>query len=239
VYGLLEDLFRENKLSITLILKIAFAIMKTVSSVEMDANIVYWLGENLYLNITNQCSNNCYFCIRNFKRGVGSFNLKLQKDPNLNEILGELQKVINARSWNEIVFCGFGEPLTRLDVVLEVSRWIRRNYGKMVTIRVDTNGHGDLLNPKRNVVEELKKAGVEKVSVSLNAHDNATYIQVCRPKFERAFESVLDFIRKAKELLNVEITAVRVPEVDISKVEKIAEKLNVKFRVREYIQPFW
>ncbi len=109
----------------------------------------------------------------------------------------------------------------------------------MVTIRVNTNGHGDLLNPNRNIAEELKKAGVEKVSVSLNAHDDATYIQVCRPKFESAFESVLDFIRKAKELLNVEITAVRLPEVDISKVEKIAEKLNVKFRVREYIQPFW
>ncbi|MEM3550081.1 MAG: TatD family nuclease-associated radical SAM protein [Candidatus Bathyarchaeia archaeon] len=210
-----------------------------MSAVKMDENIVYWLGENLYLNITNQCSNNCYFCIRNFKGGVGGFNLKLQRDPHLNEILGELQRVINTRFWKEIIFCGFGEPLMRLDVVLEVSRWIRSNYGKMVNIRVDTNGHGDLLNPKRNVVEELKKAGVGKVSISLNAHDKTSYIQVCRPKFENAFESVLDFIRKAKETLDVEITAVRVPEVDILKVEEIAEKLNVKFRVREYIQPFW
>jgi len=202
-------------------------------------SIVYWLGENLYLNITNKCSNNCYFCLRNFRDGVGGFNLKLEREPTLNQVIAELENVINRRNWHEIVFCGFGEPLERLDHVLEISKWIRRHYGKIVTLRVDTNGQAFLLNKGRNVVEELKMAGIDKVSVSLNAHDKETYNKVCRPAFENAFESVLEFIKKAKELLEVEVTAVRIPEVDISKVEQIAKEMGVKFRIRDYIQPFW
>jgi TatD family-associated radical SAM protein len=202
-------------------------------------SIVYWLEDNLYLNITNRCSNNCYFCLRNFRDGVEGFNLKLEKEPTTSEIISELEKVLNRKNWREIVFCGFGEPLERLDCILEVSKWIKRHYGKIVTLRVDTNGQAFLLNKGRNVIEELKKAGVDKVSVSLNAHDKETYNQVCRPAFENAFESVLDFIRKARELLEVEVTAVRIPEVDITKVGEIAKELDVKFRVREYIQPFW
>ncbi|MBS7621877.1 TatD family nuclease-associated radical SAM protein [Candidatus Bathyarchaeota archaeon] len=202
-------------------------------------SIVYWLDENLYLNITNKCSNNCYFCIRNFCEGVGGFSLKLEKEPAVSEIIAELENAINRRNWREIVFCGFGEPLMRLDCVLEVSRWIRRHYGKIVTLRVDTNGQAFLLNKGRDVVEELKMAGIDKVSVSLNAHDKETYNQVCKPMFENAFENVLEFISRAKELLNVEITAVRIPEISTAKVEEIARKMGVKFRVREYIQPFW
>jgi TatD family-associated radical SAM protein len=200
---------------------------------------VYWLGENLYLNITNRCSNNCYFCLRNFLDGVGGFNLKLEEEPTISEIIADLENVINRRNWREIVFCGFGEPLERLDCVLEVSRWIRKHYGKIVTLRVDTNGQALLLNKGRNVVKELKMAGVDKVSVSLNAHDKETYNRVCKPNFENAFENILEFIKKAKELLDVEVTAVRIPEVDISKAEQIAKEMGVKFRVREYIQPFW
>lgn len=202
-------------------------------------SIVYWLGENLYLNITNRCPNNCYFCLRNFRNGVGGFNLKLEKEPSVAEIIAELEKVMNLKNWRDVVFCGFGEPLERLDSVLEVSKWIKRHYGKIFTLRVDTNGLAYLLNKGRSVVEELKMAGVDKVSVSLNAHTKEIYNQVCRPIFENAFESVLEFIEKARELLKVEVTAVRIPEVDIQAVEEIAKKLGVKFRVRDYIQPFW
>jgi TatD family-associated radical SAM protein len=204
-----------------------------------NPSVVYWLGENLYLNITNKCSNNCYFCLKNFRKGVGGFNLKLEREPSVTEIVAELEKVINRRPWKEIVFCGFGEPFERLDCVLEVSKWIKKYYGKIVTLRVDTNGQALLLNKGRNIFEELKAAGVEKVSVSLNAHDKETYNQVCKPAFENAFESILEFIENAKKLLDVEVTAVRIPEVDIQKVEEIARRMGVKFRARDYIQPFW
>ena len=213
-------------------------MVKPVSA-KKRSSIVYWLGNNLYLNITNKCSNNCYFCIRNFKNGVGGFNLKLSKEPSTKEALNALQNVINLKNWREIVFCGFGEPMERLDCVLEVCRWIRRYYGKNASIRIDTNGQGYLINRDRDVIKELKEVGVDKISVSLNAHDGETYNQICRPTFDNAFESVLDFIEKAKDMFKVEVTAVALPEVDISKIEEIAKKMNVQFRAREYIQGFW
>ena len=207
-------------------------------------SLVYWLpnenakGISLYLNITNRCPNHCYFCFRKFKNGVREFNLKLRKEPSSNEVIKELQKVINIKNWKEVVFCGFGEPLERLDCVLEVTRWVKKYYGKAV--RVDTNGQGYLLNKGREVVKELKDAGVDKVSVSLNAHEEARYNQVCKPEFKNAFETVLEFIERAKKMdLDTEITAVTIAEVDISKVREIAKKLRVGFRVREYIPCFW
>ncbi|MEM3627187.1 MAG: TatD family nuclease-associated radical SAM protein [Candidatus Bathyarchaeia archaeon] len=202
-------------------------------------SIVYWLGNNLYLNITNRCPNNCYFCLRNFKSGVGGFKLKLQREPCVDEIIGELQKFINLKSWAEFVFCGFGEPLERLDCILEVCRWIRRHYGKTISIRVDTNGQGYLINNGRDVIKELRNSGVNRLSVSLNAHDQETYNEVCRPTFKNAFESVIEFIGKAKGNFDVEITAVAIPEVDLSKIGEIARKFGVKFRVREYIPCSW
>jgi len=145
---------------------------------------------------------------------------------------------VHRRVWREVVFCGFGEPLTRLDAVLEVTSWIRRYTA--LTVRVDTNGHGYLLNPGRNVAEELREAGVKRVSVSLNAHDSETYDAVCRPRFKNAFESVLEFIRRAKEAgLTVEVTAVRIPEVNVEKVREIASRLGVSLRLREYIPCSW
>ncbi|MEM3623307.1 MAG: TatD family nuclease-associated radical SAM protein, partial [Candidatus Bathyarchaeia archaeon] len=168
---------------------------------------VYWLRNKLYLNITNRCSNNCYFCIRNSKDGVGGFNLKLSREPSTNEIIEELQNVINLRSWSEIVFCGFGEPLERLDCLLEVCRWIRRYYGKPISIRIDTNGQGCLINKGRDIIRELKEAGVDKISVSLNAHNKETYNRICKPAYENAFENVLEFVENAKENFETEITA--------------------------------
>ncbi|MGB9756306.1 MAG: TatD family nuclease-associated radical SAM protein [Candidatus Bathyarchaeales archaeon] len=200
---------------------------------------VYWLGDKLYLNITNRCSNKCYFCIRNFKDSVGGFNLKLTREPSTSEIIEDLKNVINLRNWSEIVFCGFGEPLERLDCLLEVCKWIKHYYGKPVCIRIDTNGQGCLINKGREVVRELKEAGVNKISVSLNAHDKKIYNEICKPAYENAFESVLEFIEKARENFETEITAVAIPEVDISKVGEIAKKLGVRFRVREYIPCSW
>ena len=203
-----------------------------------NPSIVYWLGNSLYLNVTNRCSNSCYFCFRKFKNGIREFNLKLEKEPTSEEVIEELRKVINRKNWSEVVFCGFGEPLERLNLVLEVTRWIKKHSWK--TVRVDTNAQGYLLNKGRDVVRELKEAGVDKVSVSLNAHDKATYNQLCKPVFEDAYENVLEFIKKAKEAgLETEATAVTIPEVDLAKVKELAERIGVKFSVREYIPFFW
>jgi len=127
-----------------------------------------------------------------------------------------------------------------LDVLLEVARWIRKRCGGSVPIRVDTNGHGYALNKGRDVAQELRAAGVSSVSVSLNGHDAASYTENCRPKFGGGFAAVLEFVRKAKIAgLIVEVSAVRVPEVDVEKVQAVAESLGVPLRIRDYIPCFW
>jgi len=200
---------------------------------------VYWLDNKLYLNITNQCSNNCYFCLKRYKRGVGGFNLKLTHEPTAKEIIIELAEVLHMRNWEELVFCGFGEPTERLDVLLEVTRWVKQNYRRPLKIRLDTNGHGYILNRGRDVAAELKVTGVEKISVSLNAGNKETYMDICKPMFPQAYESVLDFICKVKLVLEVEVTAVRLPEVDLVKVQAVADSLGVAFKVRDYIPCFY
>ena len=205
---------------------------------DRSPSIVYWLGNCIYLNITNKCPNRCYFCFRRFKDGIKEFKLKLEKVPTTEEVIEELQKIFNKNNWVEIVFCGFGEPLERLDVVLEVTRWVKKHSRKPV--RVNTNGQGYLLNKGRDVVRELKDAGVSKVSVSLNAQNKEIYNEICKPTFENAYENVLEFIKRAKEAgLETEATAVIVSETEVSRVKEVAEKMGIKFLVREYIPFFW
>ncbi len=203
-----------------------------------DSDVVYWLGNKLYLNITNRCSNCCSFCFRKFKSGIKEFNLNLEKEPIPEELIKELQRVKNRNNWSEIVFCGFGEPLERLDLVLEVSKWLKKNWFK--PLRVNTNGHGYLLNKGRDVVRELKEAGVEKISVSLNTHNKEIYNQICKPVFPEVFENVVEFLKNAKdEEIETEATAVTIPEVEIIKVKELADRIGVKFRVRQYVPFFW
>ena len=124
-----------------------------MNSRKRNPRVVYWLDNSLYLNITNRCSNYCYFCFRRFKNGIQDFNLKLEKEPTSEEVIEELQQVINRKNWKEVVFCGFGEPLERLDLVLEATKWIKKNHSKPV--RVDTNGQGYLLNRGREVTNNM------------------------------------------------------------------------------------
>jgi cyclic pyranopterin phosphate synthase len=202
--------------------------------------ITYWLNNSLYLNITNRCSNDCWFCFRKFKHGVGGFNLKLEKEPTTAEVKAELEASLRLRHWDEVVFCGFGEPTARLDVLLEIARWIQKRCGDSAPIRIDTNGHGYMLNKGRDVAQELQEAGVSSISVSLNGHDEASYAENCRPEFGGAFAAVVEFIEKAKSAkLDVEISVVRMPEVDVEKVKTVADSLGVPLRVRDYIPCFW
>lgn len=203
-----------------------------------NPSIIYWLDNKLYLNITNRCTNDCYFCLRRFKQGLGEFTLRLKSEPSSANVISELQKVINLKPWSEVVFCGFGEPTVRLDTLLEVAGWIRGNA--RISMRLDTNGQALLLFPERDVAAELREAGVTRVSVSLNTYNKALYDEICRPKFENAFETVLEFVKMAREAgLSVEVTAVAIPEIEILKMEKMASSLGVRFRARPYRSFVW
>lgn len=208
-----------------------------MSQIHDAPSIVYRLGEKLYLNITNRCSNDCYFCFRKYKNGIGEFNLKLNAEPSTPELVEKIAAQLHKKQWREIVFCGFGEPFMRLDTVLEVTKQIKTIC--TLPVRIDTNGQAYLINNDRNVVEELKEAGVDRMSISLNAENRETYDFVCKPKLENAFESVLKFISEARVHIDTEITAVTIPEVNISAMEALARNLGVKLRIRHYEPFFW
>ncbi len=203
-------------------------------------SIVYTLknNPNLYLNITNKCSNQCYFCFTRFWKGIGNTNLQLHRDPSPQEIIKELQQALDkSSSTNEVVYCGFGEPTTRLDTIIEVNTFINKKFQNPT--RLDTNGLGYKLNPEREVVDELQNAGIDRVCVSVNAYNNELYSSICKPRFDDAFDSVINFVQKAKKVFDTEITAVTLDEVDMTKMTQFAESLGVRFRKRQYIPTFY
>ncbi|WP_048171846.1 TatD family nuclease-associated radical SAM protein [Methanosarcina siciliae] len=193
-------------------------------------NIIYYEAHNnLYLNLTNRCSADCVFCIRNFADGVYGYDLRLSKEPTMEEILEALEG-LDLSNYREVVFTGLGEPTLRFDVVLAVTRWLK---SRDVRVRLDTNGHAALINPELDVVSELKKAGIDSISVSLNAESEEKYNKLCRPARKNAYRAILDFVKKAGEAgIPTRVTVVKIPEIDMEKCRKVSEELGSEFHIR-------
>jgi TatD DNase family protein len=195
-----------------------------------SARIAYRIRDSLYLNITNRCSNHCSFCAKFDDFTVKGHFLRLEHEPDAAEVLSAVRQY---SGYDEVVFCGYGEPLIRLDLVREVAAALKREGTR---IRVNTDGQANLVHG-RNILPEL--AGlVDVVSVSLNAADAATYSRLCNTPFgEGGFRAVCDFLTEAKRYIPVvTATAVTVPGLDIAAVRSLAESLGVAFREREYAE---
>lgn len=217
----IEDIKRAIRLNVYNLFKIG--------SPHRTGRITYKIRNSLYINITNRCTNKCSFCTRLTGPYVQGYNLKLEAEPSAEDILKEIG---DPRIYDEIVFCGYGEPTLRLELIKEVSKKIKEIGGK---IRLNTNGHGNLIN-KRNILLDLKGL-VDSVSVSLDAENSDKYDRICRPVFKNgAYEAVKEFIKEARKYIpEVTATIVDVAEVDEAECLRIAEKeLGVKFRVRRY-----
>jgi TatD DNase family protein len=156
--------------------------------------VAYALRGNVYLNVTGACTNDCVFCPR--RRGdvfLYGHNLRLARDPTVPEMIDAAAALAKTGPHREIVFCGYGEPTCRVADVLKAAGALRK-LG--LPLRLDTNGQGNLING-RNIVSELAPV-FDAVSVSLNAHDRASYVRLCRPDAgEKAFDAVIDFIARA------------------------------------------
>jgi len=189
------------------------------------AEIAYKIRESLYLNITNRCTSKCTFCVRFHSDYVKGHNLRLEHEPTGDELK---MAIGDPKKYSEVVFCGYGEPLLRLNEVKQVASWVKENGGK---VRINTNGHGNMIH-KRNILPELQGI-VDSMSISLDAHDEKTYERICRPAFENAFNEVLDFIREAKKYIpDIQATVVAMEGVDIEKCREIVDSLGVKLKVR-------
>ena len=197
--------------------------------------LTYNIKNTLYVNMTNHCTNRCTFCVREQAVGDRFPNLWLEREPTLEEIMAELSSYNSLNRFEEIVFCGFGEPTCRLYDMLEICRRLREMTA--TPIRVDTNGHASLILGENT--PPLFMGLVDCVSISLNAADPDTYLKICRPRFgEDTFTGVLKFAREVtKYVPSVVLTAVRgtVPDEDLERCAVIAREIGASFRVREYI----
>jgi TatD family-associated radical SAM protein len=189
--------------------------------------LAYALEGKLYLNITNQCTNQCSFCIRNNNKGVG-YDLWLDREPTAQEVIAAIG---DASAYKEVVFCGFGEPLLRPEVVEEVSRYLKSKY--QLIIRINTNG----LSEKalgRKFLHNIKGL-VDIISISLNASNSESYYDICKPSIGmEAFDALLEFAKESKNYIpKVILSVVDVAGVDIEACQKIASDIGVELRVRE------
>ncbi|MBO5343289.1 MAG: TIGR04100 family radical SAM protein [Ruminococcus sp.] len=196
--------------------------------------ISYEVGNNLYLNLTNQCPCACTFCIRNNSDGAyGSDPLWLEHEPTMEEIRADLSKR-DLSAYNEVIFCGFGEPTCRLDALLETAKWLKSNC-ETVKFRLNTNGLGDLVN-NRPIAEELCEI-IDTISISLNAGTKDEYMKVTRPKYENAWEAMhkftADCVKTGKSHVVMSVVDVIPPE-QIEASRKVAQSLGAVLRVREY-----
>jgi len=195
---------------------------------EQKAAIAYKIRNSLYLNITNRCSNRCSFCAKFTDFFVKGHFLKLDHEPSFSEVM---DAVGDPTTHDEIVFCGYGEPLLRIDLVRQVAAELKKTGCR---VRINTDGQANLVHG-RNVLPEL--AGVvDTISVSLNAADATTYAAICATPFgEAGFSGVCDFIVEAKKHIPTVIaSAVTVPGIDIEPIRRLALSLGATFRVREY-----
>lgn len=196
--------------------------------------ILYEVDKGLYVNLTNSCPCRCTFCIREEGDGAyGSESLWLEHDPSFDEIIAAFKKV-NLKKYKEVVFCGYGEPLTRVEVLVKVCDYIHEVSD--LKVRVNTNGLADLIHQKR--VAPLLEGKVDCISISLNAPNAEEYLKVTRSKFGLpSFNAMLKFATDCKKYIpEVVMTVVDcLPEEEIKASRELVAQIGVQFRVREFI----
>jgi TatD family-associated radical SAM protein len=188
----------------------------------------------LYLNITNRCTNDCTFCVRRRPGfSLGGYPMQLEREPLAEEVLADVARLERERGsrFDEIVFCGFGEPTLRLELVSAVGRRLRAGGA---TVRLNTNGQAALIQGADPM--PLLAGALDAVSISLNAPDAASYERLCRPRFGAdAYPALLELARRCTErVAQVTLTVVSsaLDEPAAARSAEIAASLGARFRLR-------
>lgn len=196
------------------------------------ADILYTYKNQVYANITNRCDCSCQFCIRSHKDSIGEAeNLWFQSEPTLEEVKAAMD-AFDFTGYEELVFCGYGEPTCALDTLLATAAYAKEKYN--LKIRLNTNGLANLYH-KRNIIPDLAKV-VDRVSISLNAPTAEKYQEVTRPQFDNAFPAMLEFASLAKDAF--EHTQLSIVDVlsteDIEACQRLADDRGIYLRIRKF-----
>lgn len=196
--------------------------------------ILYKAHNNLYVNLTNKCPCACTFCLRQTRDHMeDSGVLWLEKEPTVDEVIADFAN-FNMDDYDEVVFCGFGEPTERIDVLLEVAAYVKKTYNKPT--RINTNGLGNLVNG-RDITPELKGL-IDTVSISLNTPNKERYYELTRSKFGiGSFDAMIDFAKEAvKYVPHVVMTTVAttITKEEEAECQRICDNIGVKYRIRPF-----
>ena len=196
--------------------------------------ILYKVHNNLYVNLTNKCPCACTFCLRQNMDHVGeSKSLWLEREPSAEEVIAEFAKFDMSR-FNEVVFCGFGEPTEAFEVLKKVAAFVKETYH--MPIRLNTNGLGNLVNG-RDITPEMEGL-IDTVSISLNTPNANRYHELVRSKFgDKSFDAMLDFARSStKYVSNVVMTTVdtTITKEEEEECRRICDSIGAKYRIRPW-----
>ena len=200
---------------------------------EYIGDVFYDYGGGLYVNMTNRCPCRCEFCIRDLVGSLGDADsLWLKREPTEEEIF-EMLRAQNFSKYHEIVFCGYGEPTERLDILLKICDEIHRET-KLKT-RLNTNGLSDLINGRPTAKDF--EGRLDAISISLNAPTREEYNELCKPKFGlAAFDEIIRFTEEVKSYVpdvTMSVVSGSISRQAIESCREIAEtQLRVNFRVR-------
>ncbi|MDO5382817.1 MAG: TatD family nuclease-associated radical SAM protein [Eubacteriales bacterium] len=197
--------------------------------------ILYKVHNNLYVNMTNKCPYSCTFCLRQTMDRIGeSGRLWLEREPSAEEVCQEFAKW-NLDDFQEVVFCGFGEPTEVWDRIKEVAAFVKKTYNNK-PIRINTNGAGNLING-RDIAPEMKGL-IDTVSISLNNPDAKKYHELVRSKFgDVTFDAMINFAKECvQEGLKVVLTTVDTTITHEEEVEcrKICDEIGAVYRIRPW-----
>ena len=196
--------------------------------------ILYKVHHNLYVNLTNKCPCACTFCLRQTRDHLeDSGVLWLDHEPSVDEVIAEFAK-FDMSQYEEVVFCGFGEPTEALEVLLPVAKYVKETFSKPV--RINTNGLGNLIW-NRDITPEFKGL-IDTVSISLNTPNADEYHNLVRSKFGmQSFDAMLDFAKKCTTYVpHVVMTTVAttISKEDEAQCQKICDNLGVTYRIRPW-----
>lgn len=200
---------------------------------EYIGDVLYDYASGLYVNMTNRCPCRCEFCIRDMVDSLGDADsLWLKREPTVEEVK-EMLGQWKLSNYTELVFCGYGEPMERLEDVLQLCRYVKETTH--LKTRINTNGLSDLLHGRRTAPE--LSGLVDAISISLNAASAEKYDSLCHPKFGlEAWPAILRFTEEVKQYVpdvTMSVVGGTIPEQDVDICRQIAQtQLGVKFRVR-------
>ncbi|MCK4443027.1 MAG: radical SAM protein, partial [Thermoplasmata archaeon] len=202
------------------------------------------------INLTNRCPNSCIFCIRDFSAGWDRrtpngdmINLYLDREPTLEEVIAAVEEELS--NWDEdvslIKLCGYGEPVLRMGLIVELAKRIRE-LSPNSSIQLNTSGWPLLVDYGEECLKNLRDAGIDILSISVNAPSKGVYDRIVRPGcfhyVRDAFEETLECIQLGvKNGFRVKATIVDIKPVRMYTEEcrRLVEQMGAEFVVREFV----